>query len=121
MSTKTPKTPRKQKAPKAIAVAASDGQVLAIAPEPAPAPVPQAAAPAAAKPKAAKPPKEKKLSPTAEIRAALAVDSTLDPEGIKASLAKRGMHPPMSTINTVRADFLGCLKALQAAGRLKLH
>lgn len=71
-------------------------------------------APTTTKSKAAKKP----LSPTAAIRAALAVDPTIEADVLEAALAKQGMHPPRSTINTVRADFLGCFKALQAAGRV---
>jgi hypothetical protein len=55
------------------------------------------------------------------IRALLAANPAIDPDGLEQALAKQGMQPPRSTINTVRADFLGCLKALQAAGRVKLH
>lgn len=70
---------------------------------------------------AGKAPKAKPLSPTAAIRALLAADPTLEADALEAALAKRGMQPPRSSIKTVRADFLGCLRALQAAGRLKLN
>ena len=61
----------------------------------------------------------KALSPTAAIRAALAADHTVTEDAIVEALGKRAMHPPRSTVRTVRLDFLGCLRALQQAGRIK--
>jgi hypothetical protein len=113
----TVKKTSKAKSTKAskAAVVASDGQVIAATTTKAkPAVVAKAS-------KAAKAPKAKPQSPTAVIRELLAADPTLEPMALAALLAKRGMQPPATTINTVRADFLGCLKALQAAGQLKLH
>lgn len=71
--------------------------------------------------KPAKPAKAAKQSPTAVIRQLLAADPAIEADALEAALAKQGLNPPKSTITTVRADFLGCLKALQAAGRVKVH
>lgn len=65
------------------------------------------AAPTVAKVAKGKAAKAKPMSATAAIRAALAVDHTLDDTALEAALAKKGMHPPRSSIKTVRADFLG--------------
>lgn len=144
---------KKAKKAKVKALQASDGQVIAAAPEPAPTPTPTLAEAIAdlpedmrayaqdlvdtkaidaaevdsaleskatkAKPaKPAKPLKEARASPTTDIRLMLAADPAIKPAAIKEALAKKGVHPPISTISTVRADFLGCLRALEAAGRL---
>jgi hypothetical protein len=98
----------------APAAVAGDGQVLAAA---AKKPAPVASKPAKGK----APAKAKAVSPTAAIRAALAVDPTLTNEAVAAALAKKGMNPPPSTIQTVRADFQGCLRAMVEAGRVKLN
>ncbi len=121
------------KKPGKAAAVASDGQVVAATPKKLKAAAAQFAADVIAEvpPKAAvkklegaiatKAAKAPKASPTATIRQLLAVDPAIEADALEAALAKQGLNPPRSTINTVRADFLGCLKALQAAGRVKLH
>jgi hypothetical protein len=96
---------------------ASDGQIIAAMPKKKPAPAAAVVKPAKGKPAKA----TTKLSPTAAIRQLLATDPTLTNDAIAAALAKRGLNPPTSTIQTVRADFLGCLRALIEAGKVKLH
>ena len=62
---------------------------------------------------------KKAMSSVAMIRQVLANDPEATVETIAAALAKAGLSKGPDTVRTIRSDFHGTYRALQAAGRIK--